>query len=178
METINSKYLEQHRMKNSKYLMDLILCQIFETISSISSRSINYWLINHKFRYTSTKFKTELHSKLKLVCQTAAFCQYWKQEILPHVKFVTSVLEEMQWKYKNRKVIYWHLMPPKNFQPGTLSTGRNYYTLILCLFLLHSSLGVGSEVFYLSFPALKPVTETLENMLEVNNKNTRETSLT
>ena len=69
-------------------------------------------------------------------------------------------------------------MPPKNFQPGTLSTGHNYYTLILCLFLLHSSLGVGSEVFYPSFPALKPVTETLENMLEVNNKNTRETSLT
>ena len=42
METINSKYLEQHRMKNSNYLMDLILYQIFETISSISSRSIKY----------------------------------------------------------------------------------------------------------------------------------------
>ena len=41
-EVINLKYQEQNRMNNLKYLMDLIMCQVFRTISSISSRSMKY----------------------------------------------------------------------------------------------------------------------------------------
>ena len=43
-------------MKNLNYLTDLILCQIFRTIFSISSRSIKHCLINDQSKYISTKF--------------------------------------------------------------------------------------------------------------------------
>ena len=43
-------------MKNLNYLTGLILCQIFRTIFSISSRSMKHCLINHQSKYISTKF--------------------------------------------------------------------------------------------------------------------------
>ena len=43
-------------MKNLNYLTGLILCQIFRTIFSISSRSMKHCLINHQSKSISTKF--------------------------------------------------------------------------------------------------------------------------
>ena len=60
------KFKEQHGTKNLHYLMDLILCHIFKIILNISSRSMTHSVINHLFKYMSTKLNIELYLKLKL----------------------------------------------------------------------------------------------------------------
>ena len=46
--------------------MDPIPYQTFQIILSTSSRSIKQSLINHQFKYVSTKSRTDLHSRLNL----------------------------------------------------------------------------------------------------------------
>ena len=66
-ETMNLKYQEEHTMKSVNCLMDLIPYQIFKIILSTSSRSMKQSLMNHQFKCMSIKFRTELHSKLKIL---------------------------------------------------------------------------------------------------------------
>ena len=52
-------------MKNLNYLIDPILCQIFRNIFFTTARGIKRGEKNQLFRYTSTKFRIELHPKSK-----------------------------------------------------------------------------------------------------------------
>ena len=65
---MNLKYQEQHRMKSSNYLMDLIVYQYqaFRIISNMSSRSMKHWLINNLLKYMSMELRTKLYSRLNL----------------------------------------------------------------------------------------------------------------
>lgn len=64
-EKIIPKYKEQNWMKNLNYLIDPILCQIFRNIFFTTARGIKRGEKNQLFRYTSTKFRIELHPKSK-----------------------------------------------------------------------------------------------------------------
>ena len=48
-----------------------------ELFLSTSTIIIKYWLITHQFRYISTKFKTELHWKLKV--DTISNCEHLRK---------------------------------------------------------------------------------------------------
>ena len=56
---------KQHGKKNLNYLMEFILYNVYRTVSNTPSRGMKQLLINYQSNYVSTKFRTELHSRLK-----------------------------------------------------------------------------------------------------------------
>ena len=63
----NNKFKKSTPKQDEEFELpdDLIPSEIFRTILIISSRSMKHLLINRQFKYISTRFKTELHVKLK-----------------------------------------------------------------------------------------------------------------
>ena len=66
-KAINLKYQKQHGMKSLNCLVDLIPYQIFKNILSTSSRTMKHCQISRQSKYMSSKFRMELHSRLKPV---------------------------------------------------------------------------------------------------------------
>ena len=56
---------KQHGMKNLNYLMEFILYHVYSTVFNTPSRGMKQLLINYQSNYVSTKFRIELHSRLK-----------------------------------------------------------------------------------------------------------------